>query len=262
MTVASSGRTGEPGGKRFEIEGVELGYPTRFRDGSSAAALFVVDSRVAQRLIDGTGFENAEILPGKGVLAFTCVHYTDTDCGVYEETAQAFFVRRLDRAGSRLDSVPGIGAYLSSWRNLLAGNVASYTWRLQVTTRLSQQCGLQMWGFPKELAEIDFERRAGRADCRLRMDDRDVFHFSVKADGTRTPEPITSSVYSIHDGSAHVSHLTQSYRETGYFPGRASVELGDHPLADELRALGLPKRPLLATWNGHLAFSMTEPQKL
>jgi len=30
-------------------------------------------------------------------------------------------------------------------------------------------------------------------------------------------------------------------------------------LADKLRALGLPRRPLLATWAGHLAFSMTAP---
>ncbi len=38
-------------------------------------------------------FEIAEFGPGRGILAFTCVHYTDTDRGVYEETAQAFFVR-------------------------------------------------------------------------------------------------------------------------------------------------------------------------
>jgi hypothetical protein len=248
--------------RRFQIEGVDLGYPTLFRDGASAAALFVVDSRVAQRLIDPSGFEIAEISPGKGLLAFTCVHYTDTDCGVYEETAQAFFVRRLDRRRAGLASLPGMGRYLSSWRNLLAGEVASHTWRLQVTTRLSQQCGLQMWGFPKELADIEFVRRDGRAHCSLAMDGRPVFHFSMRARGTRTPKPITSTVYSIHEGAQHVSHLTQSYRETGYSLGGAAIELGDHPMSDELRSLGLPKRPLLATWNGHLAFRMTAPEKL
>ena len=72
----------------------------------------------------------------------------------------------------------------------------------------------------------------------------------------------TSSVYSIHGGAQHVSHLTQSYRDTGYTLRGAAITLGDHPLADELRSLGLPKRPLLATWNGHLAFSMTAPEKL
>jgi hypothetical protein len=248
--------------ERFEIEGVELGYPTRFRDGASAAALYIVDSHAAQRLIDWTGFEIAEIAPGRGVLAFTGVHYTDTDCGAYEEAAQAFFVRRVEGGGSWLDRVPGVGSYVSSVRDLLGGSLASYTWRLQVTTRLSQQCGLQMWGFPKQIADIEYERREGRACFSLRMDGRDCFRFSVKASGRRTPTPITSSVYSIHEGAPHVSRLTQSYRETGYLPGGAGIELGDHPMADELRTLGLPKRPLLATWNGHLDFSMSAPQKL
>ena len=258
----SDERAGAPGPRRFEIEGVELGYPTQFRDGASAAALFIVDARAAQQLIDASGFEIAEIAPSKGLLAFTCVHYTDTDCGVYEETAQAFFIRRPEGEESRLDATPGIGPHLSSWRNLSTGRVASYTWRLQVTTRLSQQCGLQMWGFPKDIADIEFQKRDGRAHCSLRMEDRDVFHFSMKANGTRTPKPITSAVYSIYEGAPHLSHLTQSYRETGYTRRGATITLGDHPLADALRSLGLPKRPLLATWNGHLAFSMSAPQKL
>jgi hypothetical protein len=33
-------------------------------------------------------------------------------------------------------------------------------------------------------------------------------------------------------------------------------------VANELRRLGLPRRPLLATWNGHLDFSMSAPEKL
>jgi hypothetical protein len=252
--------------RRFEIEGVDLGYPTIFRDGSTAAALFLVDARVAQRLIDETGFEIAEFMPGRGILALTCVHYTDTDCGVYEETAQAFFVRRQGEGNPRPSSIPGVGAYLESWRNLLTGNVASHTWRLQVTTTLSQQCGLQMWGFPKELAEIDYAVKSGanggNLHCSLRMEGADVFDFSMKAGGSRTPEPITSTVYSVFEGAPHVSHLTQSYRDTGYAFGGTSLSLGSHPLADDLRALGLPKRPLMATWNGHLAFSMTAPKKL
>lgn len=248
--------------RRFQIEGVDLGYPTIFRDGASAATLFVVDAQAAQRLIETTGFEIAEIMPGKAILAFTCVYYSDTDCGVYQETAQAFFVRHLDRRASALDALPGVGPYLSSWRNLLTGDVATHTWRLQVTTRLSQQCGLQMWGFPKELGDIEFSQRFGRTHCSLKMDGRDVFHFSIKARGKATPKPITSTVYSIHEGAQHVSQLTQRYRETGYRIGGARLELGDHPMSNELRSLGLPKRPLLATWNGHLAFSMTAPEKI
>ncbi len=106
------------GERRFEIEGRSLGYPTEFRDGSSLAGLFVVKSAVANALIAESGFRVAEIAPGRAILALTGVHYTDTDCGVYEETAMAFFVHAHDR-GVRIP-------YLSTWLDLVRNRVASF----------------------------------------------------------------------------------------------------------------------------------------
>jgi len=241
-------------GRRFRIEGHDLGYPTEFRDGSTAGGMFVVDAGVANELIAESGFEVAEILPGRAIMVFTGVHYSDTDCGVYEETAFAFFVKKLE--GS-------VGLpYLGMWADIIRGQVASYTWKLQVTTRLSQYAGLEMWGFPKTLEDIDFEVANGFANITLKMDGREVLRYRVRAAGSGTPAPITSTVYSVFEGAQQVSYLTQAYRDAGYRPGGGRLELGSHPLADELRALGLPRRPLLATWMGHLAFSMTAPEKL
>ena len=42
----------EAGHRKFEIKGTNLTYPTRFREGSSTAALFIVDSHVARGLRD------------------------------------------------------------------------------------------------------------------------------------------------------------------------------------------------------------------
>jgi hypothetical protein len=238
----------------FEIEGEVLTYPTQFRDGSSAAGLFLVDSAKANDFIADSGFRIAEVAPGRGVLAITGVHYTDTDCGVYEETAQAFFV--VPRDARR--RVP----YFGTWADIVTGRSASFTWRLQVTTALSRDAGLRMWGFPKTIEDVAFERKAGAATFHLRMADQDVFRFRVRDRGSRSPAPMTSTVYSIFEGKPHVSHLAQRYRETGYQFRGGDLELGDHPMADELRALGVGQRALLATWNGHLAFSMTAPTLL
>ena len=35
--------------------------------------------------------------------------------------------------------------------------------------------------------------------------------------------------------------------------GGATLQLGTHPIADELRALGLPKRPLASTTIAHMS---------
>jgi hypothetical protein len=239
--------------RRFEIEGRDLGYPTQFRDGSSAGGLFVVNARVANELIADSGFRIAEIAPRRGILALTGVQYRDTDCGSYEETAQAFFVRKVGRK-----HLP----YWSTWRDILGGRIASFTWKLQVNTTLSRDCGIRMWGFPKTLDDISFERSEGRAEVLLRMQGQEVFRYSVPDKGSQTPAPVATPVYSIFEGAPHVSTLEQHYRDTGYHPGGGRLELGSHQLSEQLRELGLPRRPLLATWNGHLAFNMSAPAKL
>jgi hypothetical protein len=41
------------------------------------------------------------------------------------------------------------------------------------------------------------------------------------------------------------------------------LELGDHPIADELRALGLPEAPpLLSAWSEHMRGSFGASEKL
>jgi hypothetical protein len=238
----------------FVIEGRELGYPTHFRQGSSMAGLFLVSAGVARELIADSGFRIATVAPGKAVFTLTCVHYTDTDCGAYEEIAMGFFVEPF-AASAR---VP----YLSPCFDIVRGQVASYTWKLQVTTTLSQQAGIEMWGFPKTVEAIDYRVDSGQATVRLEMEGRSVLRFSIPARGSRNPPPIVSPVYSIFRGAPHVGLLSQSYAQVGYTRRGAVLELGDHSLSGVLRRLGATGRPLISTWAGKLAFEMSAPRPL
>jgi hypothetical protein len=119
-----------------------------------------------------------------------------------------------------------------------------------------------MWGFPKTLEAIEFARSGGRATFTLRKGEKEVLRFSVTAKGRRHQRPAATPVYSIFEGTPHVSHLTQEFRDAGLRFGAGQLRLGDHPIAEELRSLGLPRRPLVAAWMGHLAFEMSAPEKL
>ena len=90
----------------------------------------------------------------------------------------------------------------------------------------------------------------------------EVIRLTVPDTGSRTAKPISPPVYSVLDGQQVVGNLTQSYTDVGYHRSGASIQLGHHPAADELRRLGLPKRPILAVWNGHLSFRMSAPRPL
>jgi len=238
----------------FEIEGKTLGYPTQFRDGCSAVGLFVVSSRAANALIAASGFEVAPVFPGRAILSLSCVHYVDSDCGAYEEISLAFFVKKVGH---------GKGASVfGTWRDVVRGQAANHTWKLPVTSKLANDAGVLMWGLPKTVEEIDFDPSGERASFALRMEGRDVLRYSVRAAGKRQQPPVTTPVYSVFNGAPHVSTLTQNYRDVGVRLGGGELWLGEHPLADELRGLGLPRRPLIASWMGHFSFEMSAPQKL
>jgi len=241
--------------RRFDIEGRNLGFPTLFHDGFSCMGIFSVPVAVANDIIADSGFEVEEIAPGKAGFSLICVHYEDTECGVYNEIAFAFFIKK-----------PGSGwriPYVSLWWDMLRGKIASYTWRLPVTSVLAQQAGIQMWGFPKTLEDIRYEKTNGQITFTIHGEDGQEFmRYSMPDGGTVTPKTISPPVYSVFEGAHHVSHLTQAYENVSYVPRGGTLTLGDHPLVEPLKRMGLPRKPLIASWMGHLNFSMSSPKKL
>lgn len=245
-------------GRYFDIDGVRLAYPTSFRDGSCVLAMCLVDAALAQEKIADSGFKVAEIVPGKAVMNIIAVHYTDTDCGVYEEMAFNFLVEPQRPAWwQRI-------AYLGTGLSLLKGNVPSFTWRLPVSSNLACECGRQMWGFPKTIEDLrydtpEFDGVPG-SRCSWYKDGELVLALECPGGGKRVAKTIAPPVYSLIDGQACVSYLQQDYEQVAYHRKRAWIHLGQHPLADELRALGLEQQPLLAVSNGRLRFSMSAPR--
>ena len=246
--------TGPDSTSSFDIDGRTLRYPTMFRDGHSAAGLFLVPiDRAAERLAS-TPFSPAMVLPGRGVCSLVCVHYTDTDCGVYHEIAVSLFVDPPDRRGGAL-GLP------RTWRDVLSGQIATHTVLLPVTTELARDAGIQMWGFPKHLADLESERQPESIAFTWREGDQTVLRYSVPTSGDDEPDEISPPVYSLIDGQVHVSRLTQRYTGVGRRFRGGNLELGTHPIADDLRRLGVGRTPMLSIWNEHLEFEMSAPER-
>jgi hypothetical protein len=94
------------------------------------------------------------------------------------------------------------------------------------------------------------------------MDGREVLSYSVAASGKRHQPRSAAVVYSIYEGAPHVTFLENECHDVGVSVGGGRLSLGDHPIADDLRGLGLPRRPIIATWMGRTSFSVGAPQKL
>ena len=149
--------------RRFNIEGADLGYPTYFHKGLSGLGIFAVSSRAANALIAKSGFQVAEIAPGKAAFSLACVHYVDTECG----------------------------PYLSTWRDVLQGNIASYSYRLPVSTKASVDCGVLMWGFPKTVDDLTYEDEGSHARFTWKLDGQNVLSYRIKSEGNKQPNAIS-----------------------------------------------------------------------
>jgi hypothetical protein len=137
--------------------------------------------------------------------------------------------------------------------------VATYIWKLPVTQSFTRDAGAGIWGFPKTIDVIDITDEGGRRRARLDMDGRHVLTFTTPATGTRTVPDMETLTYSWVGGRLHRTRFTMGATEAGFAPGGATLALGDHPIADDLRRLGLPRRALMTAWMGHVRARFESP---
>ncbi len=228
----------------YRIQGRTVTLPCIVRDACSATATWMVSSRVAQALLPSPELEIAEILPGRGLLSIACIDYRDNDLGDYNEVSIAFFVRRRgDRKG-----VPYAGAAIAMMRGLLPTHII----HLPVNQSFTCEAGQKIWGFPKTVDEIDVDTGGDRARCVWNKDGQNVMKLSLPTGGKRDFPEQTLCTYSYIDGVLHKTPFVSSAKDLGVRVGGAEIELGAHPIADELRSLGLPKPALMSIWMGKM----------
>lgn len=239
----------------YQIQGRTVTFPVEVRDASGAIAAFLVPSRAAGRLVD-TAFEIVEFLPGRTLFMLGCIDYKDNDLGDYNEVAMNFFVRQKGAARG----LP----YLGAWKAMGSGALPSYSWKMPVNQSFTRDAGALIWGFPKTVERIDFDTGTeGRFHGLLEMDGQKVFEIDMPRGGSKSRPVSAGLAYSTIEGVPHQTSFTQQISELGVSLGRSvELSLGSHPVADDLRSLGLPKKPLMTTWTGKLTMRFEPPAKL
>ena len=128
----------------------------------------------------------------------------------------------------------------------------------------TRDAGATIWGFPKTVERIDFDySQEGRFRGTLEMDGEKVFEIEMPRGGDKERPASPSIGYSYIEGVPHVTSFTQAATQMGAGGGRdVEITLGSHPIADDLRSLGLPKKPLMTTWIGKMVMRFDPPEKL
>ncbi|MFG3435935.1 acetoacetate decarboxylase family protein [Nonomuraea sp. NPDC047897] len=221
------------------IQGRTVSMPVRVRDAAVCSVLYTVRADAARAVIAYSGLEIAEVFPGKAICALAFVDYRDGDLDAYHEFGVAFLVRPPGRPGRvGLGELPHAGAFIH-W--------------LPVDQGFTLEAGRTIWGFPKELTDIDLRLGSPFKRCVVRRDGRLVLDLLLKP-GLPVPRPpaLTGlNAYTHQDGVTRRVPWAVRARRVRARPGGALIRLGNHPIAKELSELGLPKAALLSSTVDH-----------
>jgi Acetoacetate decarboxylase (ADC) len=238
----------------WQIHGRTIGLPVEVRRAAQWGVQYLVPAPAAQRIVDPTGLEVTGPLPGKALMALAVCRYDDTDLDSYHEVAVSFVVRPhyTTPDPSPFDRI----------REFTSGAIGAYIHHLPVDQEFTCAAGRDIWGYPKWITTIDIDepgrgatRRGTGTTVRLVDGGEHVLSLTMTSGGPiRLPAQAPPS-YSFRDGVLRRTQWQTSGAGVSGRPGGATLVLGDHPMADELRSLGLPKRALFTSATSHMRAS-------
>ena len=228
--------------RSWTVLGRTIGLPVEVRRAAQWGVQYLVPAEAAQRIVDPTGLEVTGPVPGRALVALAVCRYDDTDLDPYHEVAVSFVVRHHD--------APPLGSAVQRTREFFSGAIGAYIHRLPVDQEFTCAAGRGIWGFPKWVTTIDIDEPSGTGTgttVRLVDDGVHVLTLTVAAGGRLHLPAQAPPSYSFADGVLRRTLWTTSSEGTSGRVGGASLVLGRHPMADELRSLGLPKRALFSS---------------
>ncbi|MRH85888.1 acetoacetate decarboxylase [Nocardia sp. SYP-A9097] len=219
------------------VLGEQVRMPVEIRHADASSALFFADTAAARELLAPAGLEPVTVL-GRAILSLAFVRYVDGDLGPYHEFAFSLMAKQPGRKDST-------GAYIH-W--------------LPVNQSFTLEAGQSIWGFPKLMADIDITPVRGGQRCEVRVDEQLVIALRV-LDGVPMPSGAGGTsidAYTSKNGVLRRTPWVMNPSRVRGMPGGVRVELGDHPISEQLRALGLPRRALFASRIGSLAMTFED----
>lgn len=200
--------------------------PVFYYDVTTLSAQFLASIERVREALPSPRMYPLRVTPWHCVVSISAFEYRDTDLGPYNEVLIGIpFV--LDEPSPlftgvlrRAPAVPQL-----------------YIRHLPVTTEMARDAGVEFAGFPKFIAEIEFERGDERVACHVREDGRHILSLSIRKGVPRSTPRWRMHPIAVREGRILRCEFIVSERRSveGRDVAGARVELGDHPITRELR---------------------------
>ena len=108
---------------------------------------------------------------------------------------------------------------------------------LPVTTERARELGVELFGYPKFVAEIKFEHGEHTSKCNLRHDEKHILSLEVPKIETDAKTTVNQSFTVKNNRLLRIKVSGQGFSGSSTEKGKAILKLGDHPIGDEVKGL-------------------------
>ena len=242
MTTNHTSALDAPTTRWGEIQGRAIDLPMVVEEFDAATFVFSVPADVAADLLPGDAFTLVETAPGTAQLVLALCDYRRNPWGDYLEINVGFLARPVGAP----DDVVG-----------------SFVYRMPVDQAFTCEAGNRVMGFPKTVEDIAVTYDDDTVRVALATAEGPQLAITVPRAAPLGPaEGVEAASYSYLDGVPHATALRMDMGTGVVDPADVVIELGDGIVADELRSLGLPTPPDLATWGEGLTATFQAGQPL
>jgi hypothetical protein len=221
----------------------DVALPMLFYEASYLISLFHVD---AERLLDAIGdvaVEPALDRKGRGIIGLAFYEYRHASIAAYNEVGLA---AQVVRKGDKPPKFP----FIDMMRKPSSRKSYNYLFHLPVTTQSANAAGLEIWGFPKFVAEIPlaFDGRRFEGSVVDPVSSTPIMTYMGDCGPGLSLPGMDLRIYTELDGQPMETIVDTNYTGHSGTGGNMTLKIGesDHPMAQTLRKLDLGgKKPFL-----------------
>lgn len=201
---------------------------------------FGADFDKVRALMPSDRLHPVRLLGGGAVVGIFAMDYYETTVGSYGEVAVATPVVQGSKAPPPLlpllleSNYPGFGLLVI---------------HLPVTTLDARDGGRGVWGFAKFTSEMVFTLTPEFMECRLSEEGTHILTLRVARQGMALRDRKPLITYTVKEKRLIRTTIPQKgSQRLALRPRDSSLDLGDHPVAQSIRELGLSDRPFVSRY--------------